>query len=70
MDLPGSKVPLVVIAAGAPRKPYVQALSLNGVSLAWPVLRHEQIVQGGTLEFTMSETPQPEKGPELSGGAV
>jgi putative alpha-1,2-mannosidase len=36
---------------------YVQSVTLNGVSLQKHILRHEEIMAGGTLEFTMGPSP-------------
>lgn len=36
---------------------YVQALSLNGQTRNTPFIRHEEIVEGGNLDFTMSDRP-------------
>ena len=37
--------------------PYVHAVTLDGVELPHPWLRHDQIVNGGTLVFTMGDEP-------------
>ena len=37
--------------------PYVAALTLNGKPLRRVFLRHEEIVAGGELRFTMSHRP-------------
>jgi len=36
---------------------YIQSAILNGQPLAKPVIKHKDIVAGGTLEFTMGPTP-------------
>ena len=35
---------------------YVQSVTLNGKPLSQPLLTHEEIMNGGTLEFTMGDT--------------
>ena len=39
--------------------PYVQQVSLNGVRLCEPFLRHGDLAPGGTLTFTMGPAPAP-----------
>ncbi|MDI2130100.1 GH92 family glycosyl hydrolase [Yinghuangia seranimata] len=58
LDLPGARRPLVVSAAQAPSRPYVQGLSLNGESIAKPFLSHDALLRGGELTFTMNAKPQ------------
>ncbi|MBR2732346.1 MAG: GH92 family glycosyl hydrolase [Clostridia bacterium] len=36
---------------------YVSAVTLNGTALTAPFLTHAQLLEGGTLTFTMAETP-------------
>ncbi len=49
---------LVVIAHGnSERNVYVQSLTLNGQPLQRPWLRHEDIADGGVLEFVMGSEP-------------
>ena len=40
-------------------KPYVTAITLDGVPLTEPTLRHAQLRPGATLHFTMSAQPPP-----------
>jgi putative alpha-1,2-mannosidase len=46
---------LTIVATGAPTKPYIKSLTINGRKVVDPVIRHEDIVQGGTLVFEMSD---------------
>lgn len=57
IDLPGVDTPLVIKSTGAPVQPYVASLSVNGQNTAVPVIRHEDIANGGELLFTMSGQP-------------
>ncbi|TFK83330.1 glycoside hydrolase family 92 protein [Polyporus arcularius HHB13444] len=58
IDLPAAKHPLVITSPGAPSKPYIKNVSVNGKKLAGPILTHADIASGGHIEFEMSETPQ------------
>ncbi|KAF2092457.1 hypothetical protein NA57DRAFT_50296 [Rhizodiscina lignyota] len=49
---------LVISAPGAPTKPFVKSLKVNGKDITSPMLRHAQIVGASSIEFEMSETPQ------------
>jgi putative alpha-1,2-mannosidase len=52
---------LTISSSGAPSKPYVNSLTMNGrkVDLGWPVLAHEELFVNGDgvvmLEFEMSD---------------
>ncbi|MGW2109784.1 GH92 family glycosyl hydrolase [Streptomyces sp. NPDC001948] len=58
VQLPAASRPLVISASGAADKAYVKSLSLNGRSVTKPVLSHSDLLRGGQLRFTMSDTPQ------------
>ena len=58
IDLPAAKTPLVITASGAPLKPYVNSVTVNGRELAVPILAHRDIASGGHIDFRMSSTPQ------------
>ncbi|KAF8432203.1 glycoside hydrolase family 92 protein [Boletus edulis BED1] len=58
IDLPSSSEKLEIISPGAPSKPYVYSLSVNGRHVEAPIIRHDQIAQGGVLMFEMRDTPQ------------
>ncbi|GJE97274.1 glycoside hydrolase family 92 protein [Phanerochaete sordida] len=59
IDLPGSPRPLVISAPGASSgKPYVAGVTVDGVALESPIIRHEQIVRGADVAFSMSASPQ------------
>ncbi|KAG9309751.1 glycoside hydrolase family 92 protein [Chiua virens] len=57
IDLPASGR-LEVVSPGAPTKPFVHALSINGRQTRDPIVRHEEIARGGVLVFEMQETSQ------------
>ena len=58
IDLPGAPKPLVVASVGAPTKPYIKSVTVNGKRLDAPILAHSDIAAGGLVAFEMSETPQ------------
>jgi hypothetical protein len=58
IDLPSAPQPLIISAPGASSgKPYVAGLKVNGVSVEQPIIEHEAISHGGTIEFEMSSSP-------------
>ena len=65
--LPGKAKPLVVSAEGATSKQYVQSLSIDGEDINTPIIRHEQIVNGAEIKFTMSDKPTTWASPTLVG---
>ncbi|NLH48850.1 MAG: glycoside hydrolase family 92 protein [Myxococcales bacterium] len=48
---------VVSVENNSPENVYVQSVKLNGVALAEPFFTHDQIVDGGTLEFVMGAQP-------------
>lgn len=58
IDLPSSSKKLDIVSPGASSKPYVHSLSVNGREVEQPIIRHDQITQGGVLSFQMRDTPQ------------
>ncbi|KAI1790667.1 glycoside hydrolase family 92 protein [Ganoderma leucocontextum] len=58
IDLPAAPRPLVITSPGAPTKPYIKSVTVNGRTLAAPVLTHADIASGGQIDFEMSGTPQ------------
>ena len=46
---------LAIIAPGAQTKPYVKSLAINGVAITWPIIHHDQIANGGSVVFEMSD---------------
>ncbi|CDO69453.1 Glycoside Hydrolase Family 92 protein [Trametes cinnabarina] len=58
IDLPNAKRPLVITSPGAPNKPYVRSVTVNGRMLDSPVLQHADIASGGSIHFEMSAEPQ------------
>ena len=60
LDLPGGRT-FTVLAKGASGKAkYIQAASLNGRPLTAPKFSHAEMLEGGTLELTMSQRPNKE----------
>jgi len=52
----------IVARNGGPGKPFIQSAKLNGRAYTKAFLRHEDILAGGTLEFEMGATPEPDWG--------
>jgi predicted alpha-1,2-mannosidase len=48
---------LVISAPGAPTKPYVESLKIDGKQISQPVMKHGDIVHATRIDFEMSETP-------------
>ena len=48
----------VISAPGAPTKPYVKSLRVDGVAVTNPVLHHGEIIRAGTIMFEMADGPQ------------
>jgi len=59
MNLGGGKTLTVIANNQSPANIYVQSVTLNGVRLDKPSVIHSQIAGGGTLVFTMGDTPAP-----------
>jgi predicted alpha-1,2-mannosidase len=55
----GKEHTLTISAPGAPSKPFVRSLKVDGVTIKKSVLRHLQIVTASQIEFEMADTPQP-----------
>jgi predicted alpha-1,2-mannosidase len=60
LHLPNGHTFTVRAAGLAPDHPYVGAVTLNGRPLARTWLRHDEIMAGGELAFTMQATPDKE----------
>ncbi|KAH9853218.1 glycoside hydrolase family 92 protein [Lenzites betulinus] len=58
LDLPNAPQPLVITSAGAPTKPYIHSVTVNGRALGAPILKHTDIASGGHIQFAMSGVPQ------------
>ena len=56
-NLPSGKRFTVRAEGLSDAKPYVAKVTLNGKPLTRAFLRHEEIIAGGELVFTMSATP-------------
>ncbi|KAG6896377.1 hypothetical protein C0992_008697 [Termitomyces sp. T32_za158] len=46
---------LTIIATGAPTKPYIRSLTVNGRRVDVPIIKHEDLIDGGEIVFEMSE---------------
>lgn len=58
LTLPTASRPLSISARGASSgKPYIASVTIDGVPLSVPVIRHEQIKDGAEVVFEMSATP-------------
>jgi putative alpha-1,2-mannosidase len=57
IDLPSVSRPLTISANGAPTMLYVTSIEVEGVQAKDPIVRHEQIANGGDIVFSMSDTP-------------
>ncbi|KAI1323041.1 glycoside hydrolase family 92 protein [Xylariaceae sp. FL0255] len=53
----GTEHELVISAPGAPTKPYVKSLTVDGRAINTTVLKHGDIVNARSIAFEMSETP-------------
>jgi putative alpha-1,2-mannosidase len=69
LNLPGHAKPLVISAEGAPSTKYIRSLTIDGESVAWPIIRHEQIAAGGDVRFEMSDVPETWGGVAKSSGS-
>lgn len=49
---------LVITAPGAKDRVYVERLTLDGVEVKAPILKHADLVQAKELSFTMNHNPQ------------
>lgn len=58
INFPNAEKPLKISSKGAPNKPYVKSLKVNGKSLKTPIIKHDQIALGGNIEFEMSGKPE------------
>ncbi|WPG97260.1 Hypothetical protein R9X50_00003200 [Acrodontium crateriforme] len=54
----GKEHVLVIGAPGAPIKPFVKSLKVDGKNVQIPVLKHSQIVSASRIDFDMAERPQ------------
>ena len=51
----GPKRTLTIIAPGAQTKPYIRSLTVNGKRIDHPLIKHDDIKDGGEIVFEMSE---------------
>ncbi|PPQ72017.1 hypothetical protein CVT26_007977 [Gymnopilus dilepis] len=47
---------LTITAIGARTKPYIKSLTIDGVSVDGPTIKHEQIAKGANVVFEMSDS--------------
>lgn len=57
LHLPSGRELRIVCDNFGPGNCYVHSVTLNGRALDRPVIRHEELLQGGTLRFTVGDTP-------------
>ena len=57
INLPNGKTTTIVAHNNDPDHPYVQGVTRNGAPLKQSFIRHEMLVAGGTIEFTMGPKP-------------
>ena len=50
-----AKKKLTITAIGARSKPYIKSLTINGISITQPIIKHEQIADGAEVVFEMSD---------------
>ncbi len=62
LKLDGGKTLLVQAPKNSEKTPYVSAVSLNGKPVAQNWLSHATLQRGGTLTFTMSASPNKQRG--------
>ncbi|KAJ5316439.1 hypothetical protein N7476_006746 [Penicillium atrosanguineum] len=48
---------LVISAPGAPTKPYVKGLTIDGKQISQPVIKHGDLVNATRIDFEMSDVP-------------
>ncbi|KAG0154472.1 hypothetical protein PDIDSM_40 [Penicillium digitatum] len=53
----GKERTLEISAPGAPTKPYIGGLKIDGKPINAPILKHSQLVHAARIEFDMSATP-------------
>ncbi|KAI1493476.1 glycoside hydrolase family 92 protein [Biscogniauxia mediterranea] len=53
----GGEKTVVITAPGAPTKPYVRGLRIDGRAVDSPIIRHGELVNARSIEFEMSGTP-------------
>ena len=46
---------LTITAIGARSKPYIKSLTIDGISITQPIIKHEQIANGAEVVFEMSD---------------
>lgn len=64
IPLPGGKSFRIIARENALDRPYVQSVKLNGQPLTRTYFTHQELMQGGTLEFVMGATPNYQWGTE------
>ncbi len=57
INLSNGKVFTIIASNNSAENRYVQSVTLNGKPLAEPFFSHNDILNGGTLEFEMASSP-------------
>lgn len=57
ISLPGDKTFIVKAPKKSPKEIYIQSVTLNGATYDKTYIRHQDIMNGGTLEFKMGSKP-------------
>lgn len=57
INLPGGKTFRITAKDNSAKNKYIKSATLNGKPLDKPFFTHEQLTDGGTLEFTMTDQP-------------
>ena len=55
--LPGNRTLTIRVNNNSKKNKYIQKMVVNGVERKTPWLRHETVMEGGTIEFTMGPVP-------------
>ena len=56
INLPNGKYFTINSKNNSPENKYIQSLKLNGKTMVEPFFEHQEILNGGTLDFEMGET--------------
>ena len=65
IDLPKNKTLSIVAHNNSNKNIYVQSVKVNGENIERSWLKHEEIIQGGIIEFVMGDLPNKELGKNL-----
>ena len=62
ISLPENKTLQIIAKNNSDKNIYVQSLKVNGITIDRSFLKHEEIINGGVIEFEMADTPNKEFG--------